>query len=351
MNITRGTKKKAQRIVIYATEGVGKTTFTAQLPNPIFIDTEDGTDHLDVARLDKPTSWIMLMGHVQALIVDNHGFNTLVIDTADWAEKLCVQHICDIGMKQSIEDFGYGQGYTKLAEEFARLLDLLSTLRDRGMNICLTAHSIVKRHDEPSGMDSYDRYELKLGKKTSPLLKEWSDAVLFADYKTIIVESDGGKKKGIGGTKRVLHTIRTAAFDAKNRWGLPVELPFDMPFDFSHIGQHLLVQDNNPSPVQEKIDVAPVQEEIVEPEQVIPNPEPQIPQVDPHAFNTALFDLMKQNSISKEEIEGAVVAKGFFPVGTPLENYGDDFVNQMLIANWPGVASEIVASRTNEPNI
>ena len=44
--------------------------------------------------------------------------NTLVIDTIDWAETLAIESVCAQHGKKGIEDFGYGNGYTYVREEF-----------------------------------------------------------------------------------------------------------------------------------------------------------------------------------------------------------------------------------------
>ena len=51
---------------------------------------------------------------------------TLVVDTIDWAEAKCVEHICTEHQKRGIEDFGYGNGYVYAKEEFGRFLNRLS---------------------------------------------------------------------------------------------------------------------------------------------------------------------------------------------------------------------------------
>ena len=116
MNINTGKRVKAQRIVIYGVEGIGKSEMASMFPQPVFIDTEGSTDHLDVARLDAPTSWPMLMEQLMWIAnPQNHQFNTLVLDTIDWAERLCSQFICANGNVKGIEDFGWGKGFTYLA--------------------------------------------------------------------------------------------------------------------------------------------------------------------------------------------------------------------------------------------
>ena len=49
-------------------------------------------------------------------------FRTVVIDSADWAERLLVEHVCSEGRKKSIEEFGFGKGWVIVAEQFGRFL-------------------------------------------------------------------------------------------------------------------------------------------------------------------------------------------------------------------------------------
>src|SRR5699024_12808626 len=74
-------------------------------------------------------------------------FETLIIDTLDWAEALCNQEICANHGVKGIEDIGYGKGYVFSTEEFGRLLNLLSDVIDAGSHVVLVAHSqIVNLH-------------------------------------------------------------------------------------------------------------------------------------------------------------------------------------------------------------
>jgi len=198
MPITRGTIPGPQRVVLYGVEGIGKTTLASKFPAPVFIDCEGSTRHLDVARTPVPTSWAKLFQIVAALQTDRQGYQSLVIDTIDWAQRLCVQHVCAVGLdgkaRDSIEGFGYGKGFTILAEEWGRFLDSLTALSNTGMHIVLLAHSATRKFELPEEMGSYDRWEMKLEKKASALVKEWADCVLFANYKIYVVESEVTKK-------------------------------------------------------------------------------------------------------------------------------------------------------------
>ena len=163
MQITRGRKARAQKVVIYGPEGIGKSSFASQFPDPVFIDTEGSTDNMDVARMDKPTSWTMLKNEISFIKANPGACKTLVIDTIDWAEQLAVDYVCSQHQKNGIEDFGWGKGYTYVQEEIGRLLNSLSELVDNGINVVLTAHAQIKKFEPPDEMGSYDRYDLKLG--------------------------------------------------------------------------------------------------------------------------------------------------------------------------------------------
>lgn len=343
MQITSGKIMKAQKIVVYGPEGIGKSTFAAQFPDPVFIDTEGSTGNMDVKRLPRPTSWEMLHEEMK-YVVDNKVCRTLVIDTVDWAEQLCLEAILSKYRKSSIEDFGYGSGYVYEKEEFGRFLNRLEDVISAEINVVLTAHAHLRKFSQPDEIGEYDRWELKLGKKTnsqiSPLVKEWADAVLFVNYKTFAVSTDKeGKKFKAQGGGRVMYTQHHPCWDAKNRFGLPEETQFE----YSLIAPYIPCSKNE-SPVtasqeqpkiqaqQEQID--PEEWEEILPEIVIPDNIPK-----------ALADLMKANGVSEDEIRFAVSNGGFFPYDTPITNYPPEFVNGMLIAKWDGMYKKICENR------
>ena len=225
--IHRGPLARAQKTVIYGPEGIGKTTLAAQFPSPVFLDTEGGTHHLDVARFPAPKTWEDVTKTITALATEPHEFKTLVIDTADWLEKLLVEDVCRRANKTSIEEFGYGKGYVVLAEEVTKFLASLNALLVRGMHVVLLAHCRIAKFEQPDAAGAYDRYELKLTKQVAPLVKEWCDMLLFANYFTKVAENDSGRKRGVGGRERKLYTTHTAAWDAKNRHAFDEMLNFD----------------------------------------------------------------------------------------------------------------------------
>ena len=187
------------KTVLYGPEGIGKSTFASHFPSPVFIDTEGGTKRLNVARLPQPTSWAMLLDEVAEVRKGNVPCSTLVIDTADWAERLCIQAVCARAKVNGIEDFGYGKGYTYVKEEFAKLLDALEEVLNAGHNVVVLAHAAITKFEQPDAVGNYDRWGMKTSKQVAPLLQEWCDMLLFANYKTVVEKagsSPSAKKQG-----------------------------------------------------------------------------------------------------------------------------------------------------------
>jgi GTPase SAR1 family protein len=343
MEITRGRIQKAQKVVIYGPEGVGKSTLANKFPNPVYIDTEDSTVEMDVARLPKPSSFTMILEEIK-YIKQNKPCSTLILDTADWAEQLAITELCSKRSVQGIEDLGYGKGYVYLAEDFGKLLNALQELVDIGINVVVTAHAQMRKFEQPDEMGAYDRWELKLQKKTAPLLKEWADMVLFCNYKTIVINVDNqgatkGKNKAQGGVKRIMHTEHHACWDAKNRHGLPAELDMDYT-KIAHCIPDLIAGKQAEKTSNEK-QAEPKMEpktEPKEPKQEAPKVEPAPQQLDEYAgIPKALADLMKEYMVSRAEIEGVVAQRGYYSKGTPIENYDEGFVNGVLVGAWAQV--------------
>ena len=229
-DITSGIQQKPYKVVIYGVEGIGKSSLAAQFPDPLFIDTEGSTARMNVKRYPKPSSAEMLWNEIVE-VINTRPCKTLVIDTFDWAERMIMDQLCASSQKSSITAFGYGEGFIRLEEQVGRYLNLLQDVVDvANINVVITAHAKTVEFTPPDADNSYTRYEMKLGNKTTAktaaMLKEWADMVLFCNYKIFIVAKDekGKKHKGTGG-QRVMYTTHTPAWDAKNRDGLPDELP------------------------------------------------------------------------------------------------------------------------------
>jgi hypothetical protein len=224
-NVTKGKLEEPFRVLLFGTEGIGKSTFGAGAPAPIFLDADVGTGELDVARFPKPDTWAECIEAIDTLLNEKHDRQTFVLDTADALEALIHREVCRANKKGSIEDFGYGKGFQYALDHWRTFIEKLNAIHAKGMHVVLLAHAQVKMFNNPAG-DDYDRYRLKLNEKAAALLKEWPKAVLFANYKTYTHEKEG-KTRVLGDGSRVMYTEHRPAFDAKNRYGLPFEMPLD----------------------------------------------------------------------------------------------------------------------------
>lgn len=372
MQITSGKIASAQKIICYGPEGIGKTTFASHFPSPLFIDTEGSTKELDVRRLPKPSSWTMLLQEVDYVRENPHLCGTLIIDTADWAEDLAIKHVLDTKLvskqgevaAKGIEDFGYGKGYTYLMEEYGRLLNELERIVEQGVNVVLTAHAIMRKFEQPDELGSYDRWELKLEKKVSPLVKEWADMVLFANYKTYVVNVDNqgaakGKNKAQGGM-RVMYTAHHPAWDAKNRKGLADELPFDfeaikhcIPGGVNNAAAPISEAERLES-VAQRYEAESARTASIPPIKDMPlmqaaEPAPAPAMERPAGIPDALWQLMEQDGIKENELRYAVFKRGYFPFETPIASYGAEFINAVLIGAWAKVKALAIDCRAEMP--
>ena len=226
--IQRGKSQRAPRIFLYATHGIGKSTFASQAPSPIFIKTEDGLGSIDTASFPLATSSAEVMAAIGTLYKEDHDFNTVVLDSADWAENIFQK---EIEAQYEAKDLAYGKGALILADKWRSVLDGLSALNyKKNMTVIIVGHCEIKRFDSPE-VDSYDRYQPKLQSRASALVQEWADCVLFANYKTIVKKEEVGFNKQVAKAftngDRVINTTETPAFLAKNRYSLPERLPLD----------------------------------------------------------------------------------------------------------------------------
>lgn len=300
LNITEGKINRALKTVIYGSEGIGKTTFAASFPSPLFIDTEGGTANMDVRRINRPQSWEELLGIVDDVAAEPNVCKTLVLDTADWAESLCTAHVCEKYSQNSIENFAYGKGYTYLAEEFGRLLTALDKVIDSGKNVVITAHAKMRKFEQPDEQGAYDRWEMKLSRQVAPLLKEWCDMLLFINYKTFVITTESNAKKVQGG-KRVIYTSHHPCWDAKNRQGLPDE----MDLDFGNIA---------------------------------------------HLFRSAkpidrLRSLMSEANVTDADLQRVVAEKGHYSADDAIDTYSDKFICDWVIKYWPQIQAKINENR------
>ena len=312
LKIVTGKVNRAQRVGFYGPEGIGKSSIASRFENPLFLDLESGTDQLDVRRVSGISSWEELLSTVNEVSREPEICKALVIDTADKAEQLCIAHICQKFKQPGLESFGYGRGYTFLAEEWAKLLTALDEVIAKGVNVILIAHARQRKIELPDQTGSFDHWEMKLSKQVAPLVKEWVDMLLFLNFQTYVITTDTNSKKATGGARKMF-TSHSPTFDAKNRHNLPEV----MDLDYAGIA-HLF--GNAPSaPVPRK----PIDE---------------------------LRSLMERDGITEEQLRQVVAQKGHYDFNVPITEYHEEFVSGWCVRHWQSIVNLITAEKTAQTN-
>lgn len=313
LQIITGKIKKPIKVVLYGVEGIGKTTLASKFPTPIFIDTENGTKTMNVQRINPPQTWDELIQDVREL-KEYKDYETLVIDSADWAEQLAIKKVLEVNRITSIESLAYGKAYTLVADEFKTLISELDAVIENEKNVVLVAHAKVRKYELPDEMGSFDKYELTLTRQTAPIVKQWCDLLLFCNYKTLLVNDVNGKKKATGG-KRVMYTNHAPTWDAKNRFDLPDEL--DLCFDSI---KHLFSDEQTQTKVEEKPTTHPMQ-------------------------NKARV-LMEKDGVTDEQLRQVVVTRKMQDANLKVEEYPETFWSRWVIPNWEKIKI-VISSQAN----
>jgi hypothetical protein len=233
--VQKGRTPKPPRLLVYGTEGIGKSTFAAGAPNPVFIQTEDGLDEIECAKFPLVKTFDEAIGAIGELRNEAHDYETVVIDSLDWLERTIWDRVCQAPGVSSIEkaDGGFAKGYTHALTFWRELVDQLNALRAaRGMVVLLIAHARVERFEDPES-SPYDRYSPRLHKHAAALISEWCDAVLFATRKIRTQTEDAGFNRkrtiahaiGKDGGERILRCVGGPSCIAKNRFGIAEDLP------------------------------------------------------------------------------------------------------------------------------
>jgi hypothetical protein len=227
-SIKRTTAMSAPRLLIYGDAGIGKTSFAAGAPAPVFILTEDGAGSLEIDAFPVARTFSDVMDAIQSLYEQEHAYETVVLDALDMLEPLIWAEVCAAHNVKSIEDRPFGKGYVEALGHWRQLLDGLNALRnDKGMAVILIAHHQIKRFESPEH-DAIDRFSIKLHAKASALVEESVDIIGLAKLKTMVKKEELGfgntRSRAITTGERVLAVSGSPAFVAKNRYGMPAEV-------------------------------------------------------------------------------------------------------------------------------
>jgi hypothetical protein len=176
------TAKPPPRLVVYGEPKIGKSTFATSAPDVCLIATEDGALAVDVPRLPtdgKCKTWQDVLECAKSIRDGEHDFRWCALDTANGAEALCQQMVCD-------RDFGgflnpgkghdgfsaYGKGDKAVAQEYRALLAILDDIQQkRGVGIILLAHAGLHKTGNALGAD-FQKFGADMNKNTWALVNE-----------------------------------------------------------------------------------------------------------------------------------------------------------------------------------
>lgn len=329
IEITEGKIATPIKCVIYGSEGIGKSTLASQMPGAVFFDIEGGTAQLNVRRTRPATrrfeTFEEILEDMAELIANKAkiGVQTVVFDTVDALEMIVIKNVCKKYKKDGIESFGYGKGYTYVAEDMKRFLEACDAFIWAGINVTLLAHAKITKFEQPDEMGAYDRWSLKLTKNTAPLVKEWADVLLFCNYKTTVISVGEGmtKSKKATGGQRTIYTAHHSCWDAKNRFNLKEELPLE----FASIKE---LYDGEKASISFGMP----------PEEMVPTSggdlpfdiETETPDGEPESIELrGLRSLMAQDNVTEDQI-----LKAFKGKYSAIENIEPEVITNQLLNKW-----------------
>lgn len=229
-----GSNGEPPTILVYGTEGVGKSSFCAFMPKPVFLLTENSLKgdlfkERNTTSFPIATQYDEVMANINMLLVDEHDFKTLVIDSWSSLQTLIFEEVAELKGKDDISDIGFQNGYKKaIAKQETILKSLTKLIQRKKMMIVIVAHCEVTKHNPPDG-EAYDKYNVALHKELAPFVKRWVDVALFFQGKVYTSKDKNDKVTAVNNEmQRFIYTQERPLFWAKNRYGLPFEIPFKL---------------------------------------------------------------------------------------------------------------------------
>jgi len=244
-SIKKVTTSTAPFCVIYGVPGIGKTALAAEAPDAVWLQFqgENPPVGVELQGWSDLTSYEEVVDAIGALISEPHDLKTLVIDAATGLETAIQKEACSRNGWKTIEEPGYGKGYVVASAIWTELLDGLNVLRrEKNMTIILIGHCEIFRFDSPT-TDPYSRYKLDIHKNALPQLESGADLIAFLNYRVTLKEKDVGFNKKVGhaegGGARVIYVEERPGFIAKNRYGMPPELPYKRGEGWATLAKYL----------------------------------------------------------------------------------------------------------------
>jgi len=245
---------QAPVITIVGFAGSGKSSLAGSFNKPIFIQAENATSVFEDWSTDTQPSFFpqlpspnakrniktsdVLLGHLRDLLLQEHDFKTVVIDTITALNTLFEQEVVEFdnnGASNIGEAAGgFNKGYLIVANMHAKLRTACEHLRKKGITVVFLSHTgIVKMKNRPE-TGEYVAYSLEMHEKSRQIYVSSSDVVAYLKARDFVMGNEENKKGQTTKFGRVTNTgervLITSSdgtigyIDAKNRYNLPDEI-------------------------------------------------------------------------------------------------------------------------------
>lgn len=195
---------KGKLCLLYGEPKVGKTTLACSFPKNLLLAFEKGYNAIGGVKAVDITKWSDVKLILKQLEKPEARamYDTISIDTVAIAWTLCEQFICSQEGVQKITDIPWGQGYTRLTQEFESVLRKITML---GYGLILLTHVDTRR--ETIDGNEVEFYAPALNKRCYPICNRIVDLIAYI----------GTEWNEDGTSERYLYTRKTPRVVAGSR--------------------------------------------------------------------------------------------------------------------------------------
>lgn len=260
--VTTEVKSESPGIIIYSLADGGKSTFIANMvrdvPNSILFQCGESSlaNLKEEDKKDVPHYPDILGGGTTSedLIANYFDFCKLLtqLDDGECPYSLIAFDNMDNIINKNLTEYVINEYYegdvakaggwgnkkvVEIVHQTNRIIEILSSLRNKGVTIVLSFHSRVIPIEDPLG-NEYSMFTFNLPANSRGSVRElfvnWGTQIMFGSMDVTSVKSNNKKKRATGGD-RVLMCGLHPAYEVKNKFQLPDKISFDYETFKAHV--------------------------------------------------------------------------------------------------------------------